>query len=362
MKNLKQLQEQRGKLRYEAQLILDAAETEKRGLNESESKKFDDIKSDLTKTHDMIAKRSYLADDDAAQLRNGVGVSDSEEGHIEQRSGVSHVLGDSFDLRSLAIGAFEVGTKEFLDITQKFDEYSAIVSLVSPGVVIRSSHGRPMNVPVIAKGAGESRTEGQTGTTDSANSFSDADLTVTRYGSKVIPVTIEMLEDAEFNVTGQVGQLGMARCATAFDTDKTSAITGGATAVALLAASAGLTVQDLINAKMTGVSRYVRRNVKTSMNSATHYALLTGLDLDNRPIHSDWKAIASDLLAPENVIVNDELADDTALVGNFDEALYVRVKNPPTVQVIDVSANKNYEVHMRGGVVVRNADAIAFIS
>lgn len=361
--NIKQLQEQRAKLSATAKGLLDNAATEKRGLSATEQESFNKIKAELRSTHEQIGNLEFMDSDAvAAKIKGATHERSAEPMKIEKRSGNAYVSGEKVDFRSLAVGSFDVGTVDFLELTKKFDDYSAIVSMVSPGRVLRTSHGRDMTVPVIAKGTGESRTEGQAGTSDGTNSFSESKISATRYSSKVIPVSIEMLEDAEFDLTPLIGDLGFSRCATAFDAGKTSAITGGATAVALLDASSGLTAQDLINAAYSGVSRYVRRNLKVSMSSAMRYDLLTELDSQLRPVHNDWIATARELLAPENVVLNDELGAGTALVGNFDEALYVRVKTPATVQIIDVSANKNYEVHMRADVIVRNADAIAYVS
>ncbi len=262
-------------------------------------------------------------------------------------------------LANVAVGDDTVGTEEFDSrITRRFTEGSAVTRLVSDDLLYKTNDGRPMTLGgIVNSKEGEEKAEGDEGTEDDSSPYQARTLTVSAFGSLVIPVTYEFIEDAEMNVTDEVTRLGLSRCHQKFDSyvgTNLLADMGGSNALTINTSS--ITYGDLSDAYHSIKPQY-RTNVKWFLNDTDFKNIRkqTGAVDTKTPIWDRW---VNGGIGLDNIVTSDQIPQGILYVGNFDEALAVRVVTKPVVIIAKKGYGYDYQIVFRAGYVVRNPDAL----
>jgi HK97 family phage major capsid protein len=330
------------KTRYAA--VVDKVATENRAMEKTEVDGLAAIKAEITALEAQRKDAQNVADANAAvQARNAAAARASAQGSAPKSSNEFY--------RSITKGSSNVGTKEVVtDVVRVYETQSPLFA-AHQNKQLRLT-GEKYTYPKITAGSGGyAKTEGNAGSADTGTTVVMVDATFVTYSSQTITVSQEMIDDAGFDISGEITAVGLSKSTTAFD---------AAAATALLAydntptetAATSWSLADLIAAYYEIPTRN-RNGVKFIMAAATVPAILNLLTTDNAP-----KAAAIGLSA-ENIIVDDNITANLVVLCNPTLALAIGMKEQVRVFVDEVSAGRTYEVQPRLAVGLRDGTAVS---
>jgi HK97 family phage major capsid protein len=340
---LAKIEEAKG--RYAA--IVDKVATENRARVKEEVDGLAAIKTEIAALEVRRKDAQNVADAAAAvEARNAAAARASAQGQ-----GAAPQTSNEF-YRAITKSTSTVGTKEVVaDVVRVYESQSPLFA-AHQNKQMRLT-GEKYTYPKVTAGTGGyAKTEGNAGTADGGGTtITMIDATFVTYSSQTITVSQEMLDDAGFDISGEIAAVGLAKSTAAFDAAAATALlTYDASPTETAATSWALS--DLIAAYYEIPTRN-RTGVKFIMPSATVPAILNLLTADNAP-----KAAAIGLSA-ENIIVDDNITATQVVVCNPTFALAIGMKSQVRVFVDEVSAGRTYEVQPRLAVGLRDTTAVS---
>jgi len=247
MSDLKNLQEQRGKIHNQMVALGEVAKKEERGLNTEEIQKFDKMDAEFRQITDQInvlermaaikseqalnafeqrqaeTKGESRSDNAIAPGANAGTYSDVFKRYIsagtenmtrEERSILKTGLGESLETRAQSVGTNSAGG--YLVPTDLANELVMIMKqfggMLEAGTIIPTTSGNPLNFPTLD----DTSNVGELVAENAASNAQDAavgqkTLNAYKYGSKLIKVSYELLQDSAFDFVQIVGRIGMER-------------------------------------------------------------------------------------------------------------------------------------------------------
>lgn len=249
----KKLAEQRAKTLSDMQAMLGKATDEKRDLSADEDKSFADLNTraeSLGKQIERYDLLAALAGKGQGEQRNQAGREDidanrgdqdeqAQESRAQFNEWIRSGTLPSAETRAVTIdGAGVVGVREFR--TTLVDKMKSFVGVRQAGAeVITTSNANELGAPTgdDTGNTGEMLGEGvATEETDVSPTISYAALRGYKFYSKPVPVSVEMLRDAAFDVEAYITAKGAERISRAFNTYSTTG-TGTAQPQGVIAAA-----------------------------------------------------------------------------------------------------------------------------
>lgn len=247
MSDLKNLQEQRGKIHNQMVALGEVAKKEERGLNTEEIQKFDKMDAEFRQITDQINVLERMAAIKSEQALNAFeqrqaetkGESRSDNAIVpganvgtysdvfkryisagtenmtrEERSILKTGLGESLETRAQSVGTSSAGG--YLVPTDLANQLVVIMKqfggMLEAGTIIPTTSGNPLNFPTLD----DTSNVGELVAENAASNAQDAavgqkTLNAYKYGSKLIKVSYELLQDSAFDFVQIVGRIGMER-------------------------------------------------------------------------------------------------------------------------------------------------------
>lgn len=372
-------------LQAQFKAILDKAQEENRPLTPEEEAQLEELKAQIESANRMaswknvaaafgekpevrseenkeeqekapaVAKRSKSKDVEAPHVYvPKKTVSEDEFMSVQLRSKEPADNPEKF-LRSVQKGMNEVGSVD-LDkrISLQFEEDSPVYKAHKSPVIKRN--GTSVTVGIIADAtAGAIKAESVAAAVDTSEPYTTTQLVTSLYTGLQVPISIEMLEDAEFPIADHMMRLGAGRAFQLFDQDAVAELISGISGGAIPdSATTSWQISDLTSIHAGVKDKYTRNGAaQWFMAQATREALIAQWTVDNA---GKFRAIGiNDDFS--NIIIDDNF-ENKVVYANVTEALAILHKQPNRVFVDEKSEGSYYEVQLRAGVVLRNAQAV----
>lgn len=365
IERIKALREERARLAKQAREILDRAATEKRELTGEENAKWEalmadidrggeeirrlerigDVESDLSRSQGVIAGRLDTGPTDDAGENRGVSPGGAFRSWLRggmasltpgERSAMAFKAADlTPEQRALSVGTASAGgylvPEDFR--RQIEDAMKAFGGMREVATILPTASGATLPMPT-------SNDTGNTGAILAENAqvaeqdttFGSVSLGAYMYTSKLVRVSLQLLQDSAFSVDGWLSaKLGerLARILNAhFTTGTGSAQPNGVVTAATLGKTGAsgqttsVTYADFVDLQHSVDPSY-RRNARWMMNDSTIKAIKKLLDSQNRPLWSPGIAVKEpDTILGVPYVVNQDVAAMAAsaksiLFGDF---------------------------------------------
>lgn len=364
---IKKLEEQRAALFAKAAEIRDGAKAEEnRDLTDEENEQHDAALVEAEKLTPLIdrEKRSYLlsekmntrvnvfetmnpskmSKDEVTEkragafdkyLRRGMGFLTSEEQGMLQRMDVSGLSYGDDETRDLTVGGIGVvGPRDFSsEIIKVLKDYTGVRE--AGATVITTGNGNPFTYAVGDDTTNVGELVGEGVAVTSANpTITNLVMNAYKYSSKVVKVSLELLQDEAFDLQSyiasesgaRIGRLLNTHTTTGDNTNKPNGIANLAAGRFVSAAAGAVDYDKLISVIHTVDPAYRRNREELSwmMNDATFAAVRKIKDTTGRPIFEASLAGEPDRVLGYRVVVNNDvpaIAGTAALkflyFGNF---------------------------------------------
>lgn len=206
--------------------------------------------------------------------------------------------------------------------------------------LIRTTNGGDLILPTVNDSANRAQVVAEYGQSAKAGvTFGSITLKAHTYRTDIIPVSIELLQDAQFDVESYVAELMADRFAAGLNYDLTNGtgenapqgIVKAAKAVSL--AGAGVTYDDMVNLRKAVKSKYVA-GASYMMNTATECDLMLLKGADDRPL---WMPSMRDdapaTILGKPVVINDDMENNNIIFGDL-KTYKARLAKDFTVSVL----------------------------
>ena len=345
MSKLRQLQEKRAALYAE---ILDQRnqfdgkemDAEARAAWETKVKDCNDLDQQIEAEKRFLEIEAREARTAEQRERQGVDTK------AETRAFVQYLLGEDMTPEQKSLLKRSVnGTKGSVlvpsSIAAKIEKalagYNGMLQAVE---LIRTSNGGDLILPTVNDAANRAQIVAEYGQSPKAGvTFGSITLKAHTYRTDIIPVSIELLQDAAYDVESYIAELMADRFAAGLNYDLTNGtgenapqgIVTAAKAVSL--AGAGVTYDDIINLRKAVKSKYFA-GASYMMNTATECDLMLLKGSDDRPL---WMPSMRDdapaTILGKPVVINDDMADNNIIFGDL-KTYKARLAKDFTVSVL----------------------------
>ena len=360
----KELREARARIHAEMIALLDGAEGESRVLNDEESAKWDRMHKEMETKLTEAVRFETMADQDAAIRAQSVPGQDDDDGSrggdtVDKEKRYSAVFNryvrggigllEPSDLEILQYGNQEVtpemraqsiGTESaggYLvpeDFSAQIDVAMAqFGGMFEAADVFSTDTGADLPWPTVNDTAqtGELVSE-NTATGDQDVTYGVVTLGGYMYSSKIVLVSIQLLQDSFFNMDAhlslllgeRLGRITNTHATTGTGSGQPKGVVVASTAGHAAASSSALTHDELLDLKHSVDPAYRRQpGVRWMFNDATLKALKKLKDGDNRPLWAPGIAVKEpDTLDSDPFTVNQDMASmeasaKTVLYGDF---------------------------------------------
>lgn len=250
--------------------------------------------------------------------------------NLETRAFVKYLLGEELTAEERAVQKRAInGTGGSVLIPSSIAPYiekavAGATGMLQAADIIRTSNGGDLVWPTMNNASVKAKIIAEYGQSQKAGkTFSSKTLKAYTYRTDIIPISLELLQDSAFNVEQYIGQLLAEEFIAGLNADFTNGsgegaprgITKDAKAVSL--AGDGVTYDDIISVMQAVPSGYQAAS-KFMMNAKTMFELAKIKDGGESPL---WiSAMANSMpntLFGKEIILNDDLADNNILYGDF---------------------------------------------
>ncbi len=371
---IKGLKEKRADIQKQMKQILDGADTEKRDTSADENQRFDDLSKQSDEITGQIRREERMIELDAEAQRDlpqpgredskpedtetrDKNSKDLEKRHTEAvdtflRHGAAGLnneqralfMADQTELRALSVSGFGVvGPRGFYPkLVQSMKGYTGV--LEAGAEVMNTSTGNQIPIPTSDDTSNSGHILGEAGeetNTDTAPTVGNVNMDAYRYSSKFIRVSLELLQDADFDVISYVlgiaGQrIGRALNAHTTNGDGSNKPRGFAVAasgqIVEAADDVNLTYDDLLDL-MNGVDASYWNTPSSGFQ--LHQTTLIGArklkDDNGQPIWSPAFGDVEERLMGKKVTINNSLSvyggSENDVVGAFGDWSQYKVRN-----------------------------------
>lgn len=250
--------------------------------------------------------------------------------NLETRAFVKYLLGEELTAEERAVQKRAInGTGGSVLIPSSIAPYiekavAGATGMLQAADIIRTSNGGDLVWPTMNNASVKAKIIAEYGQSQKAGkTFSSKTLKAYTYRTDIIPISLELLQDSAFNVEQYIGELLAEEFIAGLNADFTNGsgegaprgITKDAKSVAL--AGDGVTYDDIISLMQAVPSGYQAAS-KFMMNAKTMFELAKIKDGGESPL---WiSAMANSMpntLFGKEIILNDDLADNNILYGDF---------------------------------------------
>ena len=343
----------------------DAAKNESRSLSNEESQKWDKMKAEMDQISADIKREEFIAEQEKREAAAVGHQGESKEQTVEAREafdnyarrgerGLSEAERRSLEKRAATDpntttdgeGGYTVPEFWSAVIEKVMKSYGGILDVAN---VIPMAQGGLYNHPVINDTSNVGAIIGE-GVADAVNQFTDTNIPIVAYTytSKIIKMSIELIQDTGYPLTQTVLELCAERVGRILNTHLTTGtgssqpfgVVTGSAAGKTAAAAAAITRGELVDLRAAVDAAY-RNNPSTRwmFNSATEAALMK-LDYgssDSRPLWSpSLREGEPDRLLGVQYVINEDMPDIEAsakpiIFGDFSKYVVRQVRNPELV-------------------------------
>ncbi|TWT64245.1 Phage capsid family protein [Rubinisphaera italica] len=230
--------------------------------------------------------------------------------------------------------------------------------------IITTENGRDIPVPVLddSSNTGELLNEGSTANEEADPATGEVILKAYVFDSKVVPVSIHLVEDAAFPIQEWLGEALAHRVAdiensyftTGTGTNQPGGVKTKCTDSGILASSAsGTKYADLVSLKYGVKKRYRGKNSIYMMNSTMLSGIKKLTDTTGRPLWQPGFGENPPEIDGHRYVVNDDLADVDILFGDFSHYVIRRVRGPEMKRFDDSAYMKKLQY---GYIIFERAD------
>lgn len=271
-----------------------------------------------------LQKNSAQKNLEAQEERKDNGVN------LETRAFVKYLLGEELTAEERAVQKRAInGTGGSVLIPSSIAPYiekavAGATGMLQAADIIRTSNGGDLVWPTMNNASVKAKIIAEYGQSQkTGKTFSSKTLKAYTYRTDIIPISLELLQDSAFNVEQYIGELLAEEFIAGLNADFTNGsgegaprgITKDAKSVAL--AGDGVTYDDIISLMQAVPSGYQAAS-KFMMNAKTMFELAKIKDGGESPL---WiSAMANSMpntLFGKEIILNDDLADNNILYGDF---------------------------------------------
>lgn len=250
--------------------------------------------------------------------------------NLETRAFVKYLLGEELTAEERAVQKRAInGTGGSVLIPSSIAPYiekavAGATGMLQAADIIRTSNGGDLVWPTMNNASVKAKIIAEYGQSQkTGKTFSSKTLKAYTYRTDIIPISLELLQDSAFNVEQYIGELLAEEFIAGLNADFTNGsgegaprgITKDAKSVAL--AGDGVTYDDIISLMQAVPSGYQAAS-KFMMNAKTMFELAKIKDGGESPL---WiSAMANSMpntLFGKEIILNDDLADNNILYGDF---------------------------------------------
>lgn len=250
--------------------------------------------------------------------------------NLETRAFVKYLLGEELTAEERAVQKRAInGTGGSVLIPSSIAPYiekaiAGATGMLQAADIIRTSNGGDLVWPTMNNASVKAKIIAEYGQSQkTGKTFSSKTLKAYTYRTDIIPISLELLQDSTFNVEQYIGELLAEEFIAGLNADFTNGsgdgaprgITKDAKPVAL--AGDGVTYDDIVSLMQAVPSGYQPAS-KFMMNAKTMFELVKIKDGGESPL---WiSAMANSIpnaLFGKEIILNDDLADNNILYGDF---------------------------------------------
>ena len=250
--------------------------------------------------------------------------------NLETRAFVKYLLGEELTAEERAVQKRAInGTGGSVLIPYSIAPYiekavAGATGMLQAADIIRTSNGGDLVWPTMNNASVKAKIIAEYGQSQKAGkTFSSKTLKAYTYRTDIIPISLELLQDSAFNVEQYIGELLAEEFIAGLNADFTNGsgegaprgITKDAKSVAL--AGDGVTYDDIISLMQAVPSGYQAAS-KFMMNAKTMFELAKIKDGGESPLWiSQMANSVPNTLFGKEIILNDDLADNNILYGDF---------------------------------------------
>ncbi|MCP3669091.1 MAG: phage major capsid protein [Gammaproteobacteria bacterium] len=386
---IEKLVDQRNKLASDMRSMVEVAETEERGLSAEERTTWDAMNGEYEAVDGRISviERANAIDPSVEAAIGDPVTNDVDDAEARSlafdallRSNAPGVTGLSADHRDMlavmgaearaqgvatdAAGAYTVPEDMTNSIETAMEQFGGIANHAT---VISTSGGGPLSMPTCddTSNTGALLAE-NTVDTEQDVAFSELVLDAYKYTSKIIRVSVELMQDSAFDLNAYIasalgerlGRATAAQYATGTGSSQPNGLMTAASAGLTAASATALTHAELVALKHSVDPAY-RANAKFVFNDTTLLALKGLVDTDGRPL---WQPAIADAVPAtidgDRYVIDQgvgSIATGVRSVGYGDMSKYIirRVKGFTLVRLVERYA----DYHQVGFVAFMRTDA-----
>lgn len=250
--------------------------------------------------------------------------------NLETRAFVKYLLGEELTAEERAVQKRAInGTGGSVLIPSSIAPYiekavAGATGMLQAADIIRTSNGGDLVWPTMNNASVKAKIIAEYGQSQkTGKTFSSKTLKAYTYRTDIIPISLELLQDSAFNVEQYIGELLAEEFIAGLNADFTNGsgegaprgITKDAKFVSL--AGDGVTYDDIISLMQAVPSGYQAAS-KFMMNAKTMFELAKIKDGGESPLWISQMANSMpNTLFGKEIILNDDLADNNILYGDF---------------------------------------------
>lgn len=205
MSFVKTQEEVRANLITQVRDVIDAAESEGRGLDAEEVRKIEAIEADIAKADEMIAvaKRSEERAAEVAEATRAYVPAEEAREDVFRAMANGEVRGHKFEARATLVPSVNTVPVSFLD--RVFSLARLVGPMLDTSEVITRASGESLRLPVLTAYGTAAQTAAGSTISDAEPTFSSILLTPYKQGG-LVPIANELIADAGFDLEATIAE------------------------------------------------------------------------------------------------------------------------------------------------------------